>query len=150
MISQITENLYISGIEEAYEADKSDFQQVITVCQDNIESNVGCRYSHFNMADGEAKGYGGRFDDGVFKEAAEELLEALEKDRKTLLHCHVGKSRSVSVAIAVLSVKNDIPFHTARSIVEAGRKQAHPKQDLLEKGKEYVKNKDKGEVVYDS
>jgi protein-tyrosine phosphatase len=131
--------LHITDIEEAQTMDKSRFDVVITVCQDSIEDNVSDEqeYCYFNMSDGET-GYGGRSDYDLFEEAATELYQALSADKCVLIHCHMGRSRSVSVATAAVARILEQTRAETYSIVRYYRPQAHPNQLLYDYVRRYI------------
>jgi len=125
--------LYISGIKSACEDEKSHIDRVITVCQDEIKDNISSEqeYNFFCMSDGPANSYGGDHSYKIFVRAANTLFRALHQDESVLIHCHMGQSRSVSVAVAALGRLLDTPRHEAYDLVERYRPQAHPDQLLM-------------------
>lgn len=104
-MDKITDQLWISDIGDAREQSDDRFDRVITVCQDSIVDNVGAdtAYEYYCMADGEVDSYGGNNSYSLFKRATDSLVSAVENDETVLIHCHMGQSRSVSVAIAALA-----------------------------------------------
>lgn len=139
-MDQITENLWIGDIQDVWEGDTSQFDRVITVCQDETGDNVGCRYNFFNMSDGPSNGYGGDHSYELFHEAAVTLLGSLTYGENVFIHCHMGASRSVSVASAALAVVKDISYREAFKIVETNRPQAHPDPHLREHAEKFIEN----------
>jgi len=104
--------LWVSDIEAARDRDTDYFDAVVTVCQDNVGDDVGdgCAYSYFNMSDGET-GRGGDSSYKLFERAVDHVRMQLRSGHDTLVHCHVGRSRSVSVcaaAIAALTHRLDV------------------------------------------
>lgn len=138
-MDQITENLWVGDIQDVREESTSRFDRVITVCQDEVGDNVGCNYHHFNMSDGPADSYGGDHSYELFHEAALTLLGSLMYGEKVFIHCHMGQSRSVSVACAAISVKEQIPYHRAFKMVERGRPQAHPDPHLQDHAEKFIR-----------
>jgi protein-tyrosine phosphatase len=132
--------LCISDIREAREGGTRQFDRVMTVCQDSIEDNVSktCDYSWYNMSDGEADGWGGSSDYSLFEQAADELHDALLDGESVLIHCHRGRSRSVSVTVAALGRILDVPRHESFDTVEYYRPQAHPDKLLMEYASRYI------------
>src|SRR6056297_3014623 len=120
--------LHISGIREAREGGTSQFDRVITACQDSIEDNVSssCDYSWYNMSDGEADGWGGSSEYELFEVAADELYDALLDGETVLIHCHHGHSRSVSVATAALGRYLGMTRHESFEKIEYYRPKANP------------------------
>jgi len=125
--------LHITDISEAREGGTTQFDRVITVCQDSIEDNVSssCAYSWYNMSDGEADGWGGSSEYELFEEAADELYNALADGESVLIHCHHGHSRSVSVATAALGRYLGMARHEAYQHIYRYRILPHPPEYLL-------------------
>jgi protein-tyrosine phosphatase len=133
--------LHIEDIDGARKIGKQQFDKVITVCQDHIKDNVPqqCRYSQYNMSDGEpTEKYGGRCTYQIFSNAADDVYEQLLKDRTVLCHCHAGVSRSVAVSAAALARLLDVRFLDALDIVRDSRSVANPKKKLHNHGTSYA------------
>jgi protein-tyrosine phosphatase len=131
MLSEVRPWLHVTDIETAREADTSDFASVITVCQENIRDNVSrdTYYSYFNMCDGPDNEYGGYSDYGIFCDAVDAVLQAR---RPVLVHCHVGRSRSVTVAAAALGADEGLSWENALSAVRNARGDVNPDNLLVE------------------
>lgn len=136
--------LHVTNIREAAETDKSDFDRVITVCQERIDDNVSddMTYSFYCMSDGdpavEGK-YGGSCDYDMFSDAAQELYHALRKDETVLIHCHAGVSRSVSVATAALGQLLDLRRSEALDLIHYYRPvDQYPDMKLMDHASEYI------------
>lgn len=132
--------LYISGIQSACEDQTNHLDRVITVCQDSIEDNISSeqRYHFFCMSDGPDNSYGGDSSYEIFSQSANVLHTALENGESVLIHCHMGQSRSVSVAVAALGRLLEIPRHEAYDLIEHYRPQAHPDQLLMGHASTYI------------
>lgn len=132
--------LFISGIVSAREDPTSHLDRIITVCQDSVEDNISeeQEYDFYCMADGPHNAYGGDSSYEMFEEAADSLYAALEADESVLIHCHMGQSRSVSVAVAALGRLLDLPRHEAFAKVEYYRPQAHPDKLLMKHASKYI------------
>jgi len=132
--------LYISDINDACESDKSEFDRIITVCQDSIEDNISdeMQYDYFCMSDGPANEYGGDSSYEMFSEAADTLYNALHNNERVLIHCHMGRSRSVSVAVAALGRLLDLSRTEAFDVVKRYRPQAHPDTLLMGHASTYI------------
>lgn len=146
---KIIDQLYLSDISVARETSKDKFDVIVTVCQDSIEDNVGCRYRQFNMSDGDrrTKSYGGSSDYSVFEDACDFVLSQLRNNNTILIHCHMGQSRSVAVTIACVAVYNNITFHEAKSLVREKRQTIRPHKTLLDHAKKYISDAEKGTVA---
>jgi len=132
--------LYISGIRSACEDETNHLDMVVTVCQDSIEDNVSDEqeYHHFCMADGPHNAYGGDCSYEMFRRASNVLWRALHQGETVLIHCHMGQSRSVSVAVAALGRLLDINRTDAYDLVQHYRPQAHPDQLLMGHASTYI------------
>lgn len=136
-MNRIRDNLWVTDI-STIRTEGVDADTVVTVCQDEVSDNVGCDYEHFNMADGEAEGYGGECSYRIFREAATRVVRSVENGNKTVVHCHMGQSRAPSVATAAVGVLDDKRFDVAYATVEDGRPQTGPNMTLLDFAKEYI------------
>jgi len=132
--------LFISGIVSVREDSTSHLDRIITVCQDSVEDNVSDEqeYDFYCMADGPHNAYGGDSSYEMFEEAADTLYEALKSGESVLIHCHMGQSRSVSVAVAALGRLLNIPRHEAFKTVKYYRPQAHPDRLLMGHASTYI------------
>lgn len=83
-----------------------DVDRIVTVCQEDVTDHIptAVAYEWYQMSDGPHSGYGGVHSYRLFEMAAASVLRALEAGETILVHCHVGKSRSVSVAAAAIAV----------------------------------------------
>jgi len=134
--------LYVSGIVAAREEPTDHLDSVITVCQDSVEDNISDEqnYVQFCMADGPHNAYGGEHSYETFREAADLLHSSLVLDESVLIHCHMGQSRSVSVAVAALGRLLDLPRHEAYDLVKNYRPQAHPDKLLMGHASTYIES----------
>jgi len=106
---RVCHNLSVSDIETVMSADISEYDTVVSVCQDCKRDNVSQEYLHFPLADDmrSKESYGGSVDYETFYGAAETVAERIG-DEHVLVHCHAGRNRSVSVCAAVGAVKEDV------------------------------------------
>lgn len=137
-MTQITDNLWISDIQSVREESTSQFETVVSVCQDRVSDNVGCDYRHENLADGIYDTYGGDCTIETFSDGVEHVVVSLEQNRTTLVHCHAGISRSVSVSIAALATTTDIDPMEALEQIREHRPQANPNEILQKRIAEYL------------
>lgn len=144
-MTRITDNLHIRDIQGVREQDTSQFDMVVTVCQDEVGDNVGCRYEWFNMADGPHCGYGGDSSYELFEEAAETVLWGLLREDTVLCHCHMGQSRSVAVSIAALAVADGMAYNEAYNLVD-GKRNIHPDELLVDHAKRFIDDRAGGFV----
>lgn len=137
--SQITDLLWVGDIQDAREESTDQFDRIVSVCQDEVSDNVGCEYDWFNMADGPMCGYGGDSSYELFYEAAKCVLDAMRRGETVLVHCHMGQSRSVSVAAAALSVLTDTSIEAGYNSVWEFRGDTHPEQLLQDHAEKFVR-----------
>lgn len=116
-MNRVCSQLSIASIEQTQNKDTRAFDVVVSVCQDTCVDNVSdeTTYEHVPLADdcGSEYNWGGRFDYEHFREAVNIVVRHLFSDNKTLVHCHKGRNRSVSVAIAAYAIWKDIPYERA-------------------------------------
>lgn len=135
--------LAISGIAGPVQESTAAFDRILTVCQDRVDDNVSDEqaYDFFCMSDGPHNGYGGDHSYELFSDAAETLEMALRNGESVLIHCHMGQSRSVSVASAALSVLLVISVQDALDLIHEYRDVSHyPDQLLLEHARTYAED----------
>lgn len=132
--------LFVSDITAIREQQTNHLDRVVTVCQDSVEDNISAEqeYNFFCMADGPHCGYGGDSSYEMFSRAANVLFRALHQGESVAIHCHMGQSRSVSVACAALGRLLDIPRQEAFDTVQHYRPQAHPDQLLMGHASTYI------------
>lgn len=132
--------LYISDIAAIREEPTQFLDRIITVCQDEVSDNVSDQqeYNFFCMSDGPQNSYGGDSSYETFERAAGVLHRALSTGEHVAIHCHMGQSRSVSVAVAALGRLLEVPRHEAYDIVERYRPQAHPDRLLMGHASTYI------------
>lgn len=67
------------------------------------------------------------------------LLIALQDEKRILIHCQAGMSRSASVAIALLAIYESITFTDALDYVKSKRPIVQPNPSFLRMVEEYLK-----------
>jgi protein-tyrosine phosphatase len=127
---QVTGGMYLGDIDDVREGDTSQFDRVITVCQDSCADNVACEYEQHSLEDGENKYQS-------VADAIDAVVAARIRRETVLVHCHAGVSRSPSVCIGALAVLNGLSFEEARSIV-ADAKYIQPSRELLDDVQQYI------------
>lgn len=144
-MNQITEDVWITDIGTVRFVDKSQFDQVITVCQDCIHANVSDKteYHCFNIADDaeSAANWGGSFHYPEFAEAAQTLLNGLRDDSisVSLIHCHKGRNRSVAVCAAAMGVYYEITYGEAYERIRDARGIANPNHIMQQHAVRFIK-----------
>lgn len=127
-ISRLVAGLYIASIDEVAEKPTSQFDTVVSVCQDTVEANVGCDYHHIALADGREskRNWGGSIEYKDFVRAAETVIASV-RHGDTLVHCHMGKNRSAAVCAAVIATHYEHTFDAAIDLVE----RMNPRTDIV-------------------
>jgi hypothetical protein len=139
--TQITGGLYVGDIQDVTEGDTSQFDTVVGVCQDDCTDNVGCRYEHFCLADGSEDERGmnpGKYSYKLLSDAIDAVVAARIRRDTVLVHCHAGRSRSATVAIAALCVLNGLDWDEAYNKAKDARPIINPGRELVRDGKKYV------------
>ena len=142
-MTEITETIHITNIDTVREGPTIDFDNIITVCQEDVADNItdSCEYTHINLADGKTDRYeGGTCSYELFTEAVETLEQAIENDEMTLIHCHAGISRSPSVTAAALASQNNTSFEKALNTIRSERPIVNPAETLREYARRYINN----------
>jgi atypical dual specificity phosphatase len=139
-MDEVYESLWIGDIQDAREEALGEFgiSKVITVCQDTVESNIGCEYTHYNMSDGPDNKYGGDYSFNIYQQASDELFRAINSNKTVLIHCHKGQSRSVSVAMGVICRLENISAVEALNLIKENRPEANPDELLVERAERYA------------
>jgi protein-tyrosine phosphatase len=121
-MNQITDTLTIAAIDDVSEQPTSDYDLVVSVCQDTVDDNVGCEYDHYALADDEvsAANWGGTTDYSEFEKAADTVAEAMQHSN-VLVHCHSGQNRSAAVCAAAITDTQDVSAAEAIEMVREAR-----------------------------
>jgi protein-tyrosine phosphatase len=141
-MDQITDQLWISDIQSVAESETGHFDVVISTCQDTVEANIGCRYSHISLADDieSEDEWGGDCSYRTFRRAADQILSSLYNGDVVLVHCHRGRNRSVATSAAALAVFYGTTFSTELTHIQYHRPVADPNHIMRGYGKFYVAN----------
>lgn len=138
-ITKITEQVSVSNIGAAREKSTRRFDRVVSCCPDDVQDNVACPNEKFPMADGPAGlREGADYSYETFSDAADYVVERLDKGDTVLVHCHAGISRSVSVASAALVVYHGYDWPEALHEV-SGKRPSSPCQRLQDYAKKYAR-----------
>lgn len=143
-VNYVRDDLAITGIRGTAENDTSDFDVVVSVCQDRRCDNIGTHYQHFPLADDKQSEWewGGSCRYEVFERAANYVSSSLRSGESVLVHCHSGQNRSAAVIIAALGVVEGLDYYEAgeelydaRPIINVNQLMAsHAKRYIHEKG----------------
>jgi protein-tyrosine phosphatase len=137
-MNRITDQLWISDIDTVeYLSVPEEVDIVVSTCQDEVRDAVHCSYEHFRMADGTQDDYGGDASYEYFERTVDFVREQLQTGRNTLVHCHLGVSRSPAVCAAAIAAERGLSFDEALEIVEDVRSKVNPNEDLRAHGHRY-------------
>jgi len=138
----ITPQLSITDIDTVKEQSTAEFDHVVSVCEDDIESHLDDsvdEYDQIELADGPCGTYFGvecNFD--LFETATDTIRSALEADQSALVHCHAGASRSVVTSATALATIREQPLIEALETIEDVIPHTHPANSLQKYGQCYV------------
>ncbi len=135
-MNQIRENLWITDISTVINT-RFDADRVVSVCQDSAADNVGCDYRHYNMSDGTDDSYGGSVDYSMFESAVDTVVSSVSDGNKTVVHCHMGRSRSAAVTIAATAACDGSSYHSAYERVNYARR-VDPDPLLIQYATQYI------------
>jgi len=130
-------SLHLGSRSDMIEASHDQYDTIITVDIEPIEPQGTLAYHWINMSDaGTTKR--GSYDYSVFAYAADTLVSALRYGHDVAIHCFVGRSRSVGVAVAAVAVIDDVSFQAALDHVTRYRPQANVKPRILNDAFDYT------------
>lgn len=131
--NQISEYLYISGLETAVDKDylkKNHFKRVITVMREEIDKKKKSKQIEYIFITAEDnKSFKIILE---FKNVIKIIKESNKKKMKTLIHCRKGKSRSATLVIAYLMSTNSIDYETAFNRLKKIRPTIDPNTGFIE------------------
>ena len=137
-MDEITDRLWISDIDTVRENSiSSAVDVVVSTCQDEVSDAVDRPYEHFEMADGRQDENGGDHSYECFERTVDYVRQQVQAGRTTLIHCHLGISRSSAVCAATMAAERDISFDEALETVRDARPIVDPNEDLQSHGRAY-------------
>ena len=137
-MDEITDRLWISDIDTVRENPiSSAVDIVVSTCQDEVRETVDRPYEHFEMADGRQDEAGGDHSYECFKRTVDYVRQQVQAGRTTLVHCHLGISRSSAVCAATVAAERGISFDEALETVRDAHPIADPNEDLQSHGRAY-------------
>lgn len=117
--------LWVSGIDGVRYAPTSEFDTIVTVCQDHIIDHVADEqvYLWYPLCDsnGNCDDWGGLNDASSFDAAIRATAMELSRGSDVLVHCHAGVSRSAAVSAGVIMEFDAVDAETAVETVRDGR-----------------------------
>lgn len=121
--SRISDTLLVGDWQDAQGWDDSPLMDIVTVAYDSpLIGNF-----KFELVDGPAHG-----NEKVFWRAVEKVCELQGKNRRTLVHCVSGISRSCAVVIGYLMRTRSMDYNAALSVVRSVRPIANPQPYFVE------------------
>lgn len=141
--TQLIGGIYVGDIDDVREGDTSQFDVVVGVCQDNCSDNVACPYHHFKLADGpnDIRGQNpGQYSYELLSDAIDRVVKERIQRQTVLVHCHVGCSRSPTVAIAAMAVVEGMSWDEAFERATDQRPIINPGPTLMTHGQRYVED----------
>jgi len=124
---KINSNVYIGGI-DAGKRYHSDFDIVLNLSNEAYEHNGNV--IHKQLADGHNE-------PEDFNEVVEIVKDALTQEKRILVHCQVGASRSVTVLSTALASVNETYFED--ELYKCQMNGIHPSQELIKLAKSYLR-----------
>lgn len=99
-ISEVVENLYISGLETPNAILNKGIRSVINISSEcpKLELGPAVDYEKIHIAD-----LPGASIQIYFDRLADRIDDNLQQGKKTLVHCYVGRSRSASIILGTLT-----------------------------------------------
>lgn len=134
--SKITENIYLGNKEASsnYNFLKENKITHILVCGSDLEIHYAdfFKYKIVNILDHDNEDIKKYFND-----CYEFIEEAVKNDKKILIHCSAGISRSATITCAYLMKKQNINMNEALKIIWEGRIIAEPNRGFKKQLNEY-------------
>ncbi len=124
MIRKITRNLYVGSADDARKHG-DNYECIASLAAPPKEYDS----REFLIEDGE-------HNYEVFESAVDYIIKMINNDRKTLVHCQAGMSRSVSACIAAYVVTEDVDYNTAFDKCKHGFQ--YPASQLLDSARKYI------------
>ena len=137
-MDEITEQLWVSGVDTLTHATPGQFELVVGVCHTDKRDLFDCEYAYYDMADGVHDPFGDNSNEYFFN-AVNAVRNALADDSTVLVHCQAGQSRSVTVAAAALACEHGhYNVEKALTTIESARPEADPGPSMVKKANAYV------------
>lgn len=144
-MDEISDGIWISDIQDVQQQSTKQFDAVVTICQDDVGDNIGCGYYYYPLSDGPPLPNAhnpGEFAYELFEDATETILRHVRAGDDVLVHCHAGRSRSVTAVAAALATIHDSTFESALTTVgEARSIPIDPSPKIRDFGAEFVQSK---------
>lgn len=122
-VRHVYKNLYVSGYEGPRKLG-DEFDKIVSVATPCKKTDFTCL-----IPDGDHS-----YD--KFKNSVDKTIEYLSQDRKVLVNCQAGLSRSVSICVTVQVCHYDIPYTKSLQNAQFGNRMPEP--ELLESANKYI------------
>lgn len=123
--TRIDEHIYIGGSTSPSKADAYGIQAIVNVAQDlNYDPPEGIDYRHIPLSDDENNPC------DLMMEAADALAGFVQQGKKTLVHCHAGRSRSPSVVALYYNQYQGWPIQAALEKIKDKRPIVDPNMGI--------------------
>jgi len=136
---EVSNGYHVSDIRSVRIESTSQYDTIVSVCQDSVEENISSEqeYHHIPLADSQeaVDQWGGSCEYQDFSQAVDRVLSA---EGETLVHCHKGRDRSVSVLIAAIAVEEGRQYQDVWEQVKYYRPQAMPSDLMREHARRYI------------
>ena len=127
-MDEVAENLFVGDFEDADRLGTNhSFDAVVSLIEDNVEAET----IYEPLTDGENN-------QKSFDSAVDAVQEVWSDDKRVLVHCAMGVSRSVTVTATAIAAEREISLRDALAQVEENRPQANPHPELVEQAYTYL------------
>jgi len=137
IISQITDNIYLSGVLGANDKkslDKNNITEIIN-CTKNIpnyfENKLNSHNVPYNYLRIPVDDTMGQNIEQYFNITFDTIDKSIKDNKKILIHCFAGISRSATILIAYFMKKNNWDYTTAYNLIKSKRSIIKPNRDFI-------------------
>ena len=136
--------LYISPVQGAYldtKISEYNIKHIINASNDEYTERNDINYYHLTLEDTSTTNLIGN---ETFKQSIQLISEAISNQEGVLVHCHAGKSRSVSICVAYLIIYDNLNVNDAIAQVQLVHPRADPNEGFcmqlaeLQPGCQYI------------
>lgn len=130
MLTQITDSIYIGDAQDA--SDQSQLAEysidcVVTLAEPRLETTT----EYYPLIDGENE-------QADFDDAVDTVRSYIGSERRVLVHCRMGRSRSPTVTATALAAERDLLLADALGVIHETGRFISPDRQLLEHGRQYL------------
>jgi protein-tyrosine phosphatase len=127
-VTQLLPEFWIGTIDDAMKLSVGNplgIEEVLNVCGEDYTHAPGVNYTIFNLEDGH------EIPEEIFWQIVKLGEECLVSGKRTLIHCHAGRSRSVAIAACIMSQLGKVDFESALRFIKRRRPIAFPHHKIL-------------------